>query len=370
MKYNVLIAFLPVLLLLAGSCNKTTEEEAIDYPERTHTDEQTTLVMTRHQLDHIQFATERAEEKSVSVPLSLPARIALNERETAHITARVSGRVEKVHRVAGDRVRKGDVLLELFSQEFLAMQSEFISAEERFKRVSENDPDHGTAKAIYESARKKLEIVGLTVVEIEGLADNHNPLTLLPVRAPFDGALLKGEVRLGEFVQLGTEFFTLANLSRLWVIADVFEHDLPLISEGLAGEVSVTPYPTELFRATLTTIYDMIDERSRTVKTRFEVENRAGKLKPEMFATVNVHARFGGKTLKVPSSAVMENRGSAYVFVALNDTTFEQRVIQTGFETKTYTEILQGLKPGEVVVTKGIFYLKSELAKSSFVEEE
>ena len=222
MKYNALIAFLPVLLLLAGSCNKTTEEEAIDYPERTHTDEQTTLVMTRHQLDHIQFATERAEEKSVSVPLSLPARIALNERETAHITARVSGRVEKVHRVAGDRVRKGDVLLELFSQEFLAMQSEFISAEERFKRVSENDPDHGTAKAIYESARKKLEIVGLTVVEIEGLADNHNPLTLLPVRAPFDGALLKGEVRLGEFVQLGTEFFTLANLSRLWVIADVF----------------------------------------------------------------------------------------------------------------------------------------------------
>ena len=370
MRHFALITLFPALFLLMGGCGKTTEEETIDYPERTHTDEQTTLVMTRHQLDHIQFMTETAEEKSVSVPLSLPARIALNERATAHITARVSGRVEKVHRVAGDRVREGDVLLELFSQEFLTIQSEFISAEERFKRVPENDPDHGTAKAIYESVRKKLEIVGLTVAEIERLAENHNPLTLLPVRAPFDGSLLKGEVRLGEFVQLGTEFFTLANLSKLWVIADVFEHDLPLIAEGLVGEVSVTPYPTELFRATLTTIYDVIDERSRTVKTRFEAENRSRKLKPEMFATVNVQAQFGGKTLKVSSAAVMENRGSAYVFVALNDTTFEQRIVQTGFETKTYTEILQGLKSGEVVVSKGTFYLKSELAKSTFVEEE
>lgn len=364
------ITIISVVLLLSAGCGGTNDDEQIDYPERTHSAEQTVLVMTKHQLEHIEFATEVAETKSVMVLLSLPARIALNERATAHITARVSGRIEKVHRVAGDRVRQGSLLLELWSQEFLTMQSEFISAEERFKRVAENDPDQGTAKAIYESARKKLLMVGLMEKEIENLADMHNPMALLPVRAPFDGALLEGQVRLGEFVQMGAEFFTLANLEKLWVIGDVFEHDLPLIKEGLSGDVRVTPYPTEQFPATLVAIYDKVDERSRTVKTRFEVNNRSGKLKPEMFATVNVKAMFGGNGLKVSSLAVMDSKNEKYVFVAVNDTTFEQRPVKIGFETQVYTEILGGLKPGERVVTKGTFYLKSERAKETFVEEE
>jgi RND family efflux transporter MFP subunit len=246
------------------------------------------------------------------------------------------------------------------------MQSEFIQSEERFKQMGENDPDAGTAKAIYESAKKKLSIVGLTDEEIDTLADEHSPLPLLPVRSPLDGTLLEGQVRLGEFVELGTEFFTVADLRRLWVIADVFEHDLPLIKEGLVGEVTVAPYPSERFRALLTNIYDMVDDRSRTVKTRFEVENHGSMLKPEMFATAVVNARFGGRSLKVPSSAVMGGQ----VFVALNDTIFEQRQVKVGFETRTYTEILEGLSDGEAVVSQGAFYPKSELAKSTFLEEE
>ncbi len=367
---NYVIVLTAASALLLSSCQEKTQEERMDYPERTHSDQTPRLVMARHRLEHIEFAIEKAEVKPVEVPLSLPARIALNERATAHITARVTGRVEAVHRVGGERVRKGEILLEVFSQEFLSMQSEFIQAEERLKRIPAGDPDYGTATAIYESARKKLKIVGLTDEEIERLADQHNPLTLLPVRSPLTGTLLQGEVRVGEFVQLGTEFFTVADLRRLWVIADVFEHDIPLIREGLVGDVTVAPYPSEKFPAVLTTIYDLVDEKSRTVKTRFEVDNRGAKLKPEMFATVLVHATFGGRTLKVPSSAVLDTRGNAYVFVAVNDTTFEQRRVKVGFETKTYTEILEGLAPGEPVVSKGTFYLKSELAKSTFVEEE
>ncbi|MEK7727960.1 MAG: efflux RND transporter periplasmic adaptor subunit [candidate division KSB1 bacterium] len=363
------IIFTSCAFALAG-CEKKAEEQQVDYPERTHNGEKAKLVLTQHQLEHIEFAVEAAEIKTVTAPLSLPGRVALNERTTAHLTARVMGRVEKVHRVVGDRMKKGEALVELFSQEFLATQSEFVQAEERLKRMTAEQAEYGTTKAIYESSRNKLQIVGLTNEEIDQLADTHTPLALLPVRAPFDGTLLSGEVRLGEFVEVGREFFTLANLQKLWVIADVFEHDLPLIHEGLAGEVMVTPYPTEKFPAMLTTIYDMVDEKSRTVKTRFEVHNRAGKLKPEMFATVNVEAKFGSSSLKISSLAVMSNNNEAFVFVALNDTTFEQRAIKIGFETKAYTEVLEGLTPGERVVTKGTFYLKSEMAKETFVEEE
>lgn len=359
-----------LLLLLCACGEKQTSDVTVDYPERKHDDAPAQLTLTKHQLEHIEFAVEMAEIKTVAVPLSLPGRIALNERATAHITARVTGRVEKVHRVIGDRLRQSDVVVELFSQEFLTMQSEFIQAEERFKRLASEQPDYGTAKAIYESARKKLEVVGLNEQEIDALADKHVPLTLLPVRAPLSGTLLMGEVRLGEFVEIGREFFTIADLRNLWVIADVFEHDLPLISEGLVGAVRVTPYPAETFAAKLTRIYDMVDEKSRTIKVRFEVANAREKLKPEMFATVNIDARFGGSSLKVPSSAVMQERGGFYVFVALNDTTFAQRPVQIGFETKAYTEILGGLQEREIVVAKGTFYLKSELAKATFVEEE
>ncbi len=364
-------ALLLMFAVALTGCGKTEKQEkTVDYPERTHSEGQSTLALTRHQLGHIEFAMESAEIKAVTVPLSLPARIALNDQRTAHITARVTGRVEKVHNVLGDRVRKGDVVLEVFSQEFLAMQSEFISAEERLKRMNVSQSDYGTAKAIYESTRKKLQVIGLEDREIDSLADNHVPHALLPVRAPIGGALITGEVISGEYVQTGAKFFTIADLGVLWVIADVFEHDLPLVEEGLMGGVRVAPYPTETFRASLVRILDVVDEKSRTIKVRFEVNNVREKLKPEMFATVNINTRLGGKSLKVPSNAVMTNAGKPYVFVAINDTTFEQRSVKVGFETKAYTEILEGLKPGERVVSKGTFYLKSELARSSFVEEE
>lgn len=371
LMYRVLTkAIMAAALFLPVGCGQEAEEKKVDYPERTHSAEQTTLVLTKHQLEHIEFAVDVAEVKAVSVPLSLPARVALNDLLTAHITARVTGRVEKVHHVLGDRLKKGDVVLELFSQEFLAMQSEFISAEERLKRMTTDQPDYATTKSIYESARKRLNIVGLVDREIDTLAENHVPLTLLPVRAPLTGTLLMGEVRLGEYVELGKEFFTMADLKRLWVIADAFEHDLPLIEEGLSGEVSVSPYPTETFHVRLVRVHDMVDEKSRTVKVRFEVDNASEKLKPEMFAIVKVNAMFGTKTLKVPTSAVTENRGKTFAFVALNDTTFEFREIKVGFETTSYIEILAGLRSGERVVSKGTFYLKSELAKATFVEEE
>ena len=368
MKSVVLMFF--VSFVLAGCGNTDKDQQEVPYAERKHGEGEAMLVLSKHQIEHIEFAVETAQEKSVTIPLALPGRVALNDRTTAHISARVVGRIEKVHKVINDRVGPGEVILELYSQEFLTMQYEFVQSEERFKRMTAEQAEYGTAKAIYESSKRKLQIVGLTDKAISDLADSHIPLAYLPVRAPFGGTLIAGEVRQGEVVQVGTEFFTVANLSKLWVIADVFEHDLPHVREGMQGEIIVAPYPTETFPGRLTTVYDIVDSKSRTIKTRFEVENRHGKLKPEMFATVNVRALFGGKTLKVPSLAVMESRNEKYVFVAVNDTTFEQRTVTIGFETQVYTEILGGLKPGERVVTKGTFYLKSERAKETFVEEE
>lgn len=372
MYKKIILIFLTITSLLFISCGNKSEEhsEHKDYPERKHTDEIKEIALTSHQLEHIDLKTETVETKDVDIPLILSGRIALNEALTAHITSRIKGRIEKVHAVISDRVKKDEVLLELYSQDFLAMQSEFIQAEERLKRIKENDPEHATAKSIYESAKKKLEIIGLNQKEIQNLADNHTPLTLLPVRAPFDGTLISGEARLGEFVEVGQDFFLLANLQNLWVLADVFENDLTLIREGITGEVIPAAYPNDSYKAKLTRIYDIVESASRTIKARFEVSNVDNKLKPEMFVTVRVYSKLGGTNPKVPSYSIMKEKNGAYVFVALNDTTFQRREISLGKETKDYTEILDGLKVGETVVTKGTFYLKSELSKETFMEDE
>jgi len=363
------------VIILSGfiiGCGNNTEEhdEHEEYPERTHSDEKSDLVFTSHQIEHIDLETSIAESKEVDVPLILSGRIALNEALTAHITSRVKGRIEKVYALVSDRVNKDEILLELYSQEFLAIQSEFIQAEERFKRIKENDPEKVTAKSIYESAQKKLEVVGLTETEILQLADNHTPFTLLPVRAPFTGTLLSGEARLGEFIEVGQDFFLLANLQNLWVLADVFEKDLPLVREGITGEVVPAAYSNEVYKARLTRIYDIVEPSSRTIKARFEVSNHLNKLKPEMFVSVQVSSKLSGINPKVPSTSIMKEKNGAYVFVAINDTTFQTREIHLGKETKDYTEVIDGLKVGKKVVIRGTFYLKSELSKETFMEDE
>ncbi|MEG8945696.1 efflux RND transporter periplasmic adaptor subunit [Rosettibacter firmus] len=372
MNKKIILIYLITTALLLLSCSNQTDEqnENQNYPERNHTDVKNEIILTSHQLQHIDLKTAIVEVKEVDIPLILSGRIALNEALTAHITSRIKGRIEKVHALVSDRVSKGEVLLELYSQDFLAMQSEFIQAEERLKRIKENDPEYATAKSIYESAKKKLEVIGLNKEEIQNLADNHTPLTLLPVRAPFAGTLISGEARLGEFVDVGKDFFLLANLQNLWVLADVFEKDLPFISEGMIGEVIPSAYPNDSFKAKLTRIYDIVESTSRTIKARFEVSNTSNKLKPEMFVTVKVYSKLSGSNPKVSSSAIMKEKNGAYVFVALNDTTFQRREVSLGKETKEYCEVLTGLKAGEKVVTRGTFYLKSELAKETFLEEE
>lgn len=370
---NKVIKYLSLgLVLIFSSCSKNDsgKDESVEYPERTHKESKSEIILTKHQLEHINIETETSSADEVDIPLMLRGKVALNEVMTAHITSRVKGRVEKVYAVISDRVKKGQPIVDLYSQEFIAMQSEFIQAEERLKRMKAADADYLTAHSIYQSARKKLEVIGLMESEIEQLADEHTTYTVISVRAPFDGTLINGEVRLGEFVDVGRDFFVLANLQNIWILADVFENDLPLIKEGITGDVTINAFPGEVYKGKLTRIYDIVEPASRTVKARFEVTNYSGKLKPEMYVNVLITSKLGGTNPKIRSTALMKEKVSSFVFVTVNDTTFQKRNVEPGRETKDYTEIIKGLSAGEKVVTRGTFYLKSELAKDTFAEDE
>lgn len=369
-KIIVKLLSLSLVLILSACGDNSNNNKSIEYPERKHSGGKSEIVLAKHQLEHIDIQTEPAVTKEISIPLILRGKAALNESMTAHITSRVKGRVEKVYAVISDRVKKGQPIVDLYSQDFIALQSEFVQAEERLKRMKEGDADYQTTHSIYESARKKLEVIGLMENEIEQLADKHTPYTVISVRAPFDGTLISGEVRLGEFVDIGRDFFLLANLQNLWVLADIFEKDLPFIKEGISGVITTLNSTNDFYKGKLTRIYDIVDPAMRTVKARFEVANYNYKLKPEMFVNVAIESNLGGKYPKIKSTAVMKEKNDVYVFVAVNDTTFEKRNIELGRETKDYAEIIKGLNAGDKVVMKGTFYLKSELAKETFVEED
>lgn len=367
---TLLIAFLGLLLM--SGCGKTTNEESeTGHAEhKSESTENSIVHLDKHKVFHAGIQVEAVQKKSVAIPSTLPGKVSFNERKLAHITARVSGRVEKINAFINDKVAAGDVLMELFSQEFLSMQSEFLQAVERLQRSEKSRiEEQSTAQSIYESAKKKLLVVGITEDDLREIESSRIPKTLLAIRAPFGGTIIESSVRQGAFVQVGSELLDLANLSTLWVLADIYEKDLPRVRAGMKAQVDVSAYPNESFEGQISTIYGVLDEKTRTVKARIEVPNKDSKLKPEMFCNVNVQTELGKETIKIPASALLGETEKHFVFVALNDTTFEKRDVRTGVETREFAEILDGLLVGEKIVVKGGFFLKSELAKETFGEE-
>ena len=370
---TILTALVLGVLLILGCRKEQNKEPEEQHEEHASENLETTIVhLDKHKVFHAGIKVETVQKKSVAIPLTLPGKVSFNERRLAHISARISGRIDKVNVFTNDKVNVDAVLVEMYSQEYLTMQYEFLQAAERWKRsqsakVGSSD-ENATTKAIYESAKRKLSVIGVTQEELQELESNQTSRTYYQLRAPFNGTILESKVRVGSFVQVGIELFDFADLSAVWVLADLYEKDLPFVRTGMKAEVQVAAYP-DFFSGTITTIYGVLDEKTRTVKARVEVRNKGGKLKPEMFCTVKIQTEFGKETIKIPASALLGETEKHFVFIALNDTTFEKRDVRTGVETWEFAEILDGLLVGEKIVAKGGFFLKSELAKDTFGEE-
>ncbi|TAK59199.1 MAG: efflux RND transporter periplasmic adaptor subunit, partial [Bacteroidetes bacterium] len=276
---------------------------------------------------------------------------------------------EKINAYVNDDVEQGAILAQLYSQEFMTIQSEFLQAASRLKRArSSNEAERKATNSIYESVKRKLRILGLSNKEVSDIETSAEASAYFIVRAQFSGTIINSNTKVGEVVEISTELFELADLATLWVLADIYEKDLPHITKGMKSLVEISA-SQEPFQGVIETIYNVVDEKTRTVKARIEVQNKKAMLKPGMFCTVKVQTALGKETIKIPASALLGETEKHFVFVSVNDTTFERRDVRTGVETREFAEILDGLLEGEQVVVKGGFFLKSELAKETFGEE-
>jgi membrane fusion protein, heavy metal efflux system len=326
-----------------------------------------------------------------AVPLSATAVIEMNMDRSAKISPRVTGKAVRIIASQGDRVKAGQALAYLDSVELDQTWADYLKARGKVELASRNlqreetlfekkvapekdvlkaRQELGEAEADLNLAKERFRLLGVDVSQFESSKGNGNH-PLIPVTTPVGGVVLEKTITQGEMVNSEKALFTVADLSTLWVVIDIYEKDISRLRLGTGVKVSVTAFPDKTFRGKISYISDVVDEKTRTEKARVTIDNSSGLLKPGMFANVLTEAASGGteRLIAVPEEAVLIDGTKRYVFIQAAPDKFNMREIQAGRTIGDRLEVTGGLKEGETIAIKGAFILKSELKKGELVDE-
>jgi len=326
-----------------------------------------------------------------ALPLSTTAVIEMNMDRSAKISPRVTGKAVRIIASQGDRVKTGQALAWLDSVELDQAWADYLKAQGKFELARKNSQreenlfekkvapekdvlkakqELGEAEADLNLARERFRLLGVDVSQFEASRGKGNH-PLIPVTTPVGGVVIEKTVTQGEMVSSEKPLFTVADLSTLWVVIDIYEKDFSRLKLGTNVKVSVASFPDKSFRGKIAYISDLVDEKTRTEKARVTIDNSSGLLKPGMFASVLIEAAGGGteKLIAVPEEAVLIEGTKRYIFIQTAPDKFKRQDIETGRTLGTRLEVISGLKEGEAVAVKGAFILKSELKKGELVDE-
>lgn len=375
---------------LPSGCSKREEsekgiEKRSERPGNALAKEESGLILLSPESQALaEIKTEEVMPRHLSIELEASGTIQVNENRLTRVGSRIPGRVIKVAAGLGDYMRSGDSLATVDSPELGQAQSEYLTvrakllvaknAYERARRLVEGkvistgefqrrEGEYRAIQAEGQASQARLQLLGMTHEEMRALESQNTIRSQVVIPSPLSGTVIGRDVTRGEMVEPARTLFTIADLSTLWGIAGIPEKDLSTIKKGLLTEVSVPAYPQERFKGKITYLSDIIDPSTRTLKVRIEVENLRGKLKPEMFASFRILTEKTEEKLVIQESAVQREGARTIVFVAHEGGSFEKRVVGLGRRSQDYYEVASGLHPGEKVVTKGAFALKSETFK-------
>jgi len=360
-----------ILTFFSAGCRKgVTAAGGHEAEEHDHASEsRMSIALSAEAAAAAGLKVEPAASRLFASRIPAVGNLEFNGRRLAHLTARASGRIERISSVRGDRVQDGQVLAEIYSPDYLALQAEFIQAAGRTRRFSGNADEAASAAAVLEGVRQRLLVVGATPAELEKLASSLTVRPLLAVRAAFAGTVVESAVVPGDFVEIGASLFRLADLTTLWARIRVFEKDLAALKSGGEAILRTQAYPGLEFRGRILLIGDIVDAAARTIEVRAEVPNPGNRLKAGMYVEARLAAEGERTVLAVPEAALQEISGRTVVFVRTAEGTFIRRDVEAGDRATGFAEILKGLAEGENVVTSGSFLLKSELLKGSLGDE-
>jgi RND family efflux transporter MFP subunit len=288
-----------------------------------------------------------------------------NETALADVTTKFKGWIERLDVDAtGQLVHRGDPMFEIYSPELYSAEAEFLLAQ---NAGSTNDPG---AVALRETAANKLKFFDVPDAQIAELEKSRQPLKTLPVAAPMSGFVIEKNVVSGQMVDAGMKLYRLADLGIVWVLAQIYEQDLPFIQLGQEAVVKVPSMPDREFRGRVTFIYPTVDAKTRTARVRLEFENPGYFLKPGMFVSAQIQAQLEDSAVLVPESAVLRSGEKSTVFVARDGGKFEPRDVTLGLDAENdFIQVLGGLSAGERIVTSGQFLLDSESQLREAIEK-
>jgi Cu(I)/Ag(I) efflux system membrane fusion protein len=289
-------------------------------------------------------------------------RLAVDERRLHHVHTKFAGYVERLYvDFTGAYVRKGQPLLSIYSPELVATQQEYLLAHRARQRLGASPVEAASSGSanLLEAARQRLLLWDIRPADVDALETTGRVTRTLDLYADTSGYVVQKNVVDGMRVMPQDTLFDIADLSHLWVLADVYESDLPAVSLGMTGDVSVPYLPGRSWRGKVSYVAPTVEAATRTIKVRLEIDNPASDLKPDMYADV-VLRPFLGSGLILPQSAVVDTGDRQIVFVDLGAGRFEPREVQLGLKVDGGRQVLSGLEDGERVVTSANFLLDSE----------
>jgi membrane fusion protein, copper/silver efflux system len=279
-------------------------------------------------------------------------RVEFDETRLAHLHPRADGWIEELSlRAEGERVTKGQNLAEIYAPALLSAQVDFLQALE---------PQPGVSRVKVDNARNLLRVLDIPEDVIRDIERQRAPRNTLPLRAPIDGIVTQLSARQGMYVMPETEMFTIADLSRVWVMVDVFEAQIDWLAPGLNTEIRVPARPGRVWEGRVDYLYPELDPKTRTLRVRLVVENPDLELKPNMFADVVIYGGPKHEVLKIPAEALIVTGERATVVKALAEGRFQPVDVVTGMERGGEVEILSGLEEGDRIVLSGQFLIDSE----------
>jgi cobalt-zinc-cadmium efflux system membrane fusion protein len=318
--------------------------------------------------------------------LSLSGKVAYGEDRYSKISSPLQGRVVEVRAHLGDRVKAGAVLLVVDSPEIAQAYSEYVKEHSELqyatrshelakdlysnkalplKDLKQAENELVKARAEFRRAKERLLSLRVSAEELNKPLDKQQITSRFEMKSPLTGIVVERMVTPGQSVggDVNQVLFTVADLDMLQVVADVYERDLALVKEGQFAKVKVEAYPDVDFPATVAAIGDIVDQASRTIKLRAWVNNQDHRLKPEMFARLHIQVGDDTRILVVPTESVLEADGKQFVFVVEDRNQYVKREVKVSNFTPDQMRVLEGLSPGQRIVTKGAVLIKSQEVK-------
>ena len=306
--------------------------------------------------------TEQAQLRLLDKTVRAAGRIEPDERRLVTVASRYEGYVERLHvNATGQAVAKGQPLFEVYSPELVSAQREYaIAAQGVVSLQGADSPAQLGMARLVESSLQRLKNWEISEEQIKTLVASGETKRSMTFRSPASGIVMEKKALQGMRFMPGEMLYQIADLSAVWVVADVFEQDLALVKTGARARVTINAYPDKVFMGTVSYVYPTLKPETRTVPVRVELANPGLLLKPGMFAQVELGVSAKAKVITVPLSAVIDSGTRQIILLAQGDGRFTPREVKLGARSDNYVEVLDGVKEGELVVVAANFLIDAE----------